>query len=223
MKLFSLCIGFSIVFFVFGLTVYFKLIPPPEKTLSAPIASIMPSEIEGWKYVDRDFAQTEGSSDRKASFLNLDDSLCRIYIKDDVLVEVYIAYWSPGKVSYRWAGAHTPDTCWVANGWEMLERKYSIPMNTCSLKNAEFGIYKKDNRTENVYFWHLVGGQPFGYEQKEIPNIFGSIIDIKKYGLNLRQEQFFIRLSSSKNIEQLQEIDGFDSILDGLSKLNLKI
>ena len=74
---------------------------------------------------------------------------------------------------------------------------------------------------QNVYFWHLVGGQPFGYEQKEIPNIFASLIDIKKYGLNLRQEQFFIRLSSNQKIETLAQIEGFEEIIQGLAKLNL--
>ena len=89
------------------------------------------------------------------------------------------------------------------------------------MKNAEFGIYKKDRSIENVYFWHLVGGEPFGYAQKEIPNIFGALIDIQKYGLNLRQEQFFIRISSNENLETLQSTEGFDSIISGLSQLSL--
>ena len=130
---------------------------------------------------------------------------------------------TPGKVSYRWAGAHTPDTCWVVNGWTRLDREYSIPfqVNEIKLKNAEFGIYKKDRTVENVYFWHLVGGEPFGYAQKEIPNIFGALIDIQKYGLNLRQEQFFIRLSSNEDLESLKQIDGFNEIIEGLSQLPL--
>jgi hypothetical protein len=126
-------------------------------------------------------------------------------------------------VSYRWAGAHTPDTCWVVNGWTRLDREYSIPfqVNQIKLKNAEFGIYKKDRTVENVYFWHLVGGEPFGYAQKEVPNIFGSLIDIQKYGLNLRQEQFFIRLSSNKKLEDLETTEGFNAIIQGLSQLPL--
>ena len=94
-------------------------------------------------------------------------------------------------------------------------------MNEIKLKNAEFGIYKKDRTVENVYFWHLVGGEPFGYAQKEIPNIFGALIDIQKYGLNLRQEQFFIRLSSNEDLESLKQVDGFNEIIKGLSQLPL--
>jgi hypothetical protein len=66
-----------------------------------------------------------------------------------------------------------------------------------------------------------VGDEPFSYQQKEIPNIFGALIDIQKYGLNLRQEQFFIRLSSNRRVEYLSLIPGFDSIIQGLAKLNL--
>lgn len=223
MKVFILATGFLIFFSVLGLKLFFVFSPPPPVSLTESISEILPTEINGWSYADFDLATSDESSDRIASFLNFDDSLYRVYKKENIHVGVYIAYWTPGKVSYRWAGAHTPDTCWVVNGWTRLDREYSIPfqVNEIKLKNAEFGIYKKDRSVENVYFWHLVGGEPFGYAQKEIPNIFGALIDIQKYGLNLRQEQFFIRISSNENLETLQSTEGFDSIISGLSQLSL--
>lgn len=223
MKVFILATGFLTFFSVLGLKLFFVFSPPPPVSLTESISEILPTEINGWSYADFDLATSDESSDRIASFLNFDDSLYRVYKKENIHVGVYIAYWTPGKVSYRWAGAHTPDTCWVVNGWTRLDREYSIPfqVNEIKLKNAEFGIYKKDRSIENVYFWHLVGGEPFGYAQKEIPNIFGALIDIQKYGLNLRQEQFFIRISSNENLETLQSTEGFDSIISGLSQLSL--
>lgn len=223
MKAFTLSLGFLVFFSILGLKLYFLFVPPPAVTLASPLAEIIPQEIEGWTIEDFDLATSAESSDRIASFLNLDDSLYRIFQKGSTRVGVYVAYWTPGKVSYRWAGAHTPDTCWVVNGWTRTERKYAIPFSVKDqqFKKAEFGIYEKDNTVENVYFWHLVGGQPFGYAQKEVPNIFGSLIDIQKYGLNLRQEQFFIRLSSNQSLETLSKIDGFDQIIEGLAKLSL--
>ncbi len=225
MKVFILIFGFFVFFSVICLKLYFQFIPPPSVSLNEPISTIIPSEIDGWSYEDYDLANSEESSDRIASFLNLDDSLYRIFRNGTTHVGVYVAYWTPGKVSYRWAGAHTPDTCWVVNGWKRLDRKYSVPfiLDNITLKNAEFGVYEKNERIENVYFWHLVGGEPFGYAQKEIPNIFGALLDIKKYGLNLRQEQFFIRLSSNKPLDSLHLIDGFDLIMQGLAKLNLEL
>lgn len=223
MKVFILTTGFLTFFSVLGLKLFFAFSPAPPISLDQSLSNIIPKEINGWSYTDFDLANSKESSDRIASFLNFDDSLYRVYVKGNVRVGVYIAYWTPGKVSYRWAGAHTPDTCWVVNGWTCLDRKYSTPfkVNEFKLKNAEFGIYKKDRTIENVYFWHLVGGEPFGYSQKEIPNIFGALIDIQKYGLNLRQEQFFIRLSSNENLEYLQKLEGFDDIIGGLSQLPL--
>lgn len=223
MKKIILILGTLILSAVLALKFYFQLSPTQVSSLKSPISEIIPRDIVGWSSEDFDLAKSSEASERISSFLNLDDSLFRVFRYGSTTVCVYVAYWTPGKVSYRWAGAHTPDTCWVVSGWERLEREYSIPFesNGCHLKNAEFGVYEKGGDLQNVYFWHLVGDEPFSYQQKEIPNIFGALIDIQKYGLNLRQEQFFIRLSSNRRVEYLSLIPGFDAIIQGLAKLNL--
>tara|TARA_Y100000385_G_scaffold91070_1_gene93965 strand:- start:126 stop:818 length:693 start_codon:yes stop_codon:yes gene_type:complete len=206
-----------------SLRVYFALVPPPEPTLDDLLSDIVPEELNGWKIIDQDMAESPESSERISDFLNFDDALFRIFKKGDTFVGLYIAYWLPGKASYRWAGAHTPDTCWVQNGWTRLDRKYCIPFQNeeTPFQPAEFGIYEKDGSTQNVYFWHLVGGEAFGYEQEGGHNIFAALLDIKKYGLNLRNEQFFIRLSSNKKIEELKKVEGFNQILDSLNEIGL--
>jgi len=206
-----------------SLRVYFALVPPPEPTLDDRLSDIVPEELNGWKIIDQDMAESPESSERISDFLNFDDALFRIFKKGDTFVGLYIAYWLPGKASYRWAGAHTPDTCWVQNGWTRLDRKYCIPFQNekTPFQPAEFGIYEKDGSTQNVYFWHLVGGEAFGYEQEGGHNIFAALLDIKKYGLNLRNEQFFIRLSSNKKIEELKKVGGFNQILDSLNEIGL--
>jgi len=205
------------------LRAYFAFVPPPEATLNDQLSKIVPEVLSGWAIKDLDMAESPESSARISDFLNFDDALFRVFEKGDTFVGLYIAYWTPGKASYRWAGAHTPDTCWVLNGWTRLEREYSIPFegNEVSFCPAEFGIYEKDGNAQKVYFWHLVGGEAFSYDQKGTPNIFGALLDIKTYGLKLRQEQFFIRLSSNKTVEELKEIEGFDAILDSLSEIGL--
>jgi len=206
-----------------SLRVYFALVPPPEPTLDDLLSDIVPEELNGWKIIDQDMAESPESSERISDFLNFDDALFRIFKKGDTFVGLYIAYWLPGKASYRWAGAHTPDTCWVQNGWTRLDRKYCIPFQNeeTPFQPAEFGIYEKDGSSQNVYFWHLVGGEAFGYEQEGGHNIFAALLDIKKYGLNLRNEQFFIRLSSNKKIEELKKVGGFNQILDSLKEIGL--
>ena len=206
-----------------SLRAYFSLIPPPAATLEKPIATIVPKSLSGWSVRDLDMAESPESSARISEFLNFDDALFRVFERGDTFIGLYIAYWTPGKASYRWAGAHTPDTCWVLNGWTCVDREYSIPFHheDTAFQPAEFGVYSKDGSAQNVYFWHLVGGEAFGYEQQGTPNIFAALIDIQKYGLNLREEQFFIRLSSNKPLDELRQMRGFDAILDSLHKLGL--
>jgi hypothetical protein len=206
-----------------SLRVYFALVPPPEPTLDELLSDIVPKQLNGWEITDQDMAESPESSERISDFLNFDDALYRIFKNGDTFVGLYIAYWLPGKASYRWAGAHTPDTCWVQNGWTRQDRKYRIPFQNeeTLFQPAEFGIYEKDGSAQNVYFWHLVGGEAFGYEQEGGHNIFAALLDIKKHGLNLRDEQFFIRLSSNKKIDELKKIEGYKQILDSLHEIGL--
>tara|TARA_Y200000002_G_scaffold212208_1_gene175094 strand:- start:16040 stop:16582 length:543 start_codon:yes stop_codon:yes gene_type:complete len=168
-------------------------------------------------------AESPESSARISEFLNFDDALFRTYSNGRIHVGVYVAYWSPGKASYRWAGAHTPDTCWVQNGWACNERQYSIPFSNknVAFELAEFGVYEKEGKTQQVYFWHLVGGHAYSYKQNDGHNIFAALIDIKSHGLNLRKEQFFIRLSSNADIVTLKKMPAFGTILESLASLGL--
>jgi len=223
MKKLILTAGTLVLVSALSLRAYFAFVPPPEPTLDNQLKDIVPENLDGWAVRDLDMAESPEASARVSDFLNFDDALFRVFERGDTFVGLYIAYWTPGKASYRWAGAHTPDTCWVLNGWTREERRYSIPFEheDTSFEPAEFGVYAKDGSAQNVYFWHLVGGESFGYSQKGTPNIFASLIDVKHHGLNLRQEQFFIRLSSNKDLDELKQTPGFDRILDGLESLGL--
>lgn len=223
MKKFILVIGISVLLLAVGLRAYFALVPPPEPTLHRELSNIFPSELSGWETRDQDIAESPESSARISDFLKFDDSLFRIYQQGDIFVALYIAYWAPGTASYRWAGAHTPDTCWVLAGWSCDKREYAVPFEHADGKfePAEFGIYSKDGNAQKVYFWHLVGGEAFGYKQQGAPTILGALLDIKEYGLDLRQEQFFIRLSSNVDLDTLRSTDGFGRILDGLAEIGL--
>lgn len=206
-----------------GLRAYFAFVPPPSATLKESLSIIVPEKLDGWSVEDHKMSASPESSARISDFLNFDDALFRVFTKGDTFVGLYIAYWTPGKASYRWAGAHTPDTCWVLNGWTRLDRKYAIPLvcDGYNFKPAEFGIYEKDGLAQNIYFWHLVGGEPFSYKQEGAPNILAALLDVKEYGINLREEQFFIRFSSNRTIEELEKMSGFKQISASLHKIGL--
>ncbi len=208
---------------VLGFRSYFSLVPPPEPSLKQPLAEILPKQLAGWQVEEHDMAESPEASARITDFLNFDDAIFRTYRRGDTFIGVYVAYWKPGKVSYRWAGSHTPDTCWVINGWTRCERKYSVPFEQFgkSFEPAEFGIYEKDGSAQNVYFWHLVGGKSNSYKQKKHSYYLNALKDIQKHGLNQRKEQFFIRLSSNKEIEALEQLVGFESINEALWGLGM--
>jgi len=223
MKKLILITGTLVLVSALTLRAYFAFVPPPEPTLHRQLAEIVPEDLDGWRVRDLDMADSPEASARVSDFLNFDDALFRVFERGDTFVGLYIAYWTPGKASYRWAGAHTPDTCWVLNGWSREKREYSVPFEheSTAFEPAEFGVYSKDGTAQNVYFWHLVGGDAFGYSQEGTPNIFASLLDVKHHGLNLRQEQFFIRLSSNKELDELKKTQGFDQILDSLATIGL--
>lgn len=218
-----LFVGIVTLFLVLGIQTYFVLVPPPEPGFAGNLAEVLPDKLPGWKIQDLEIADTPEASARVSRFLNFDDAVFRAFVNQNAEVGLYIAYWSPGKASYRWAGAHTPDTCWVLNGWKCAKREYSIPFQHGSIQfqPAEYGIYETETDRQNVYFWHLVGNQAYAYKQQGVPNVFSALIDVRNHGLNLRKEQFFIRLSSNKTIDQLKQIDGFSEILDSLANLGL--
>lgn len=223
MKKLILISGFLLLIAALGLRSYFALVPPPEPTLKIALTDVFPKQLTGWKVNDLDMADSPEMSARVSNFLKFDDALFRTYRKGHTFIGLYVAYWKPGTASYRWAGAHTPDTCWVQNGWACEERHYRVPFQheDTAFQPAEYGVYSKDETTQNVYFWHLVGGEAMAYKQENMHNIWGALVDVREHGFNLRQEQFFIRLSSNRELAQLKEDPEFSEILDGLAFLGL--
>jgi hypothetical protein len=78
----------------------------------------------------------------------------------------------------------------------------------------ELGQYIVPNGgKQNVAFWHLVNGEPNRYEDQEAGwrnGLLGRLErlplvwkDIRAYGLNQKNEQMFVRISSGARIEDL--------------------
>lgn len=214
-----------------GLQVYISFQPTPPPSLEAPLAEVIPSTVEGWKVTDLPMAASAEMQNRVEDTLQYDDAIFRMYERQGIQIGVYVAYWQAGKVSISKAGTHTPDTCWVVNGWEQGERKSGVcmPLMDTELKPGEWGIFTKDNTPQYVLFWHLVGGTPYGYEQYGWDrNVFDKIKrhllflrDARIFGLNQRREQFFIRVSSNIPFNEVWEIEGFQDIMAGIAKLGL--
>jgi hypothetical protein len=223
-------VGAVIVLMLLGLNLYISFKPAPKAMIDRPLAAMLPSAPPGWTAQDQDIANTPEMIEQVESVLHYDDAAYRVYSDGNAQVAVYVAHWLPGKFSPAKVGSHTPDTCWVHNGWTEVSRKRADVRELAGgkLKPLEFGKYSNPQDGENVdvIFWHLVGGEPVRYDLSDwhngiegrlerLPAMFA---DFAKFGLDQRKEQLMIRISSNVPFEQLWTQAGFAQMMDQISR-----
>lgn len=228
-----LIIGGSILGLLVILIVYLSLFAQSTVHFTKPIAEEVPMAVPGWTSRELPLAATESMQEAVNRVLQFDQYVYRLYERDDMQVSVYVAYWRPGKVTTTDAGTHNPDSCWVNAGWTRLERKHGLELsvNGQSLLPFEYGVYEMKDTRLPVIFWHIVGGEINRYEeQKEgwrdglvgrierLPLVLG---DLKKYGLNQRREQMFIRITANKSFGELFKNKDFLNLLEALKPLGI--
>lgn len=121
-------------------------------------------------------------------------------------VDVYIAYWEPGRQHERNIGDHTPDICWTQAGWEM-----SIPFdseinydNDTRIPAFQNRVFTKDGVHRYTWYSHLVGGTPSPYSRGELSIGNNWKADFLRDILEVKREQYFIRISANWNMVQNQ-------------------
>jgi hypothetical protein len=196
-----------------GLVVYGST-RPVERTFHGKLIELLPSAPAGWTRTLRPIADTPEMQKAVGEILNFDDGVFVDYTRGADRLSVYIAYWTPGKMSHRLVAGHTPDVCWVGAGWVCTERSTASPqVSGLLLHPAETRTFTAQGTTEYVWFWHLVGGQPKSYGTGAKPPWHASLQDMLKKGLNQREEQFFIRLSSAQPLDSPALAPVFETVL----------
>jgi len=223
-------LGFAglIVVGLAGLNLYVNLKPAPKPMIDQPLTQLLPAAPPGWTAQDESIANTPEELEKVEGVLHFDDAAYRVYDDGHAKVAVYIAYWLPGRFSPAKVGAHSPDTCWVHNGWNMLERNQGVERSLDGgvLKPMETGLFEQNNQRVHVIFWHLVGGTPMQYDLvgwtnglvgriQRLPTLLD---DFSKFGLDQRKEQLVIRLSSNESFEDLWSDPGFGQFMDHLCR-----
>lgn len=196
----------------------------PEVKKEGKLDDLISSHLPGWTMEELPLGETEEVLNAVENALRFDDVISRVYKSGNTQVGVYIAYWEPGKMPVRLVGVHTPDTCWIQNGWTCTERESHVNKRVVDqdLKPAEFGIYETEYHRQHVLFWHLVGSRVHTYEQQGMHSLTAAFQDIAQYGLNQRQEQFFIRISSNRPFEEIWHNAGFSQLMKDIAALGLK-
>jgi hypothetical protein len=124
-------------------------------------------------------------------------------------------------MSYRAVAGHTPDVCWVGNGWQM-EAHGQIDQwagKQAEIPTAETRIFQTENTKETVIFWHLVGREVISYGLAAPPPWYAVFLDLWRNGLNQRQEQFFVRLSSPLALNSPDLRSLMDPLIDTVTEL----
>ena len=135
--------------------------------------------------------------------LNYDDAIYAVLQSGRSRIYVYIAYWSTGKMSSRLIAGHTPDICWVCNGWvvEKAESEYRVQDG----KNrryipAEYRIMSSKHDRQHVLFWHIADRKSISYKTQGAPPWYATFTDIMNNGARQRPEQIFIRINSNDDL-----------------------
>lgn len=226
----SMALGLLMVWsatFVFGF-----LVPDSPPTIDRRLAEIIPEQIDGWISREVPLSSTPTGEDRVLDILDLDDFFSREYIRGDTRVMVYVAYWFPKSEPYSSVAIHNPDSCWVIAGWDVKERESGriMELGGVPLKQHEWGIYEKDGDDAHVMFWHLLGGEPNEHIEKMVwtqsgvdsfKRQFYFVFNLFQLGLDLGRDQLFVRLSSNKPFEELENDRDFQRIMDELEGVGI--
>jgi len=207
--------------------------PPRPRGFTGDLNQALP-EVAGWVRREIPIAASSAAMASAQGILNYSQAKQILYTKGGTQVLVYVAYWEPGKVSIVDAGSHNPDSCWVRNGCVRTERVYSVPgrVGERELLPYELGQYIVPNGgKQNVAFWHLVNGEPNRYEDQEAGwrnGLLGRLErlplvwkDIRTYGLNQKNEQMFVRISSGARIEDLFADPANGALFGALTRLGV--
>lgn len=106
---------------------------PLKRTFYGKVIDLVPKQEElppGWTVEYKPIADTPEMKKAVAELLNYDDAVYAVYSNGTRHLAVYIAYWTPGKMSHRLVAGHTPDVCWVNAGWKVLEAESGVSLAT---------------------------------------------------------------------------------------------
>jgi hypothetical protein len=210
MKKFILVFGGVLILGILGLVIYTEFLTQSHRRFTGSLDKVLPSDgFDGWKRETIPLADSNAAQANVQGILNYSQAVQYLYTKNQSQFLIYVAYWEPSTVSVADVGTHNPDSCWVNNGCTRTDRDYAVSgkIGNRSLQPYEYGQYiTPQGARQNVIFWHLVNGQPNRYADQEqgwraglkgrLERLPLLMKDLKEFGLNQKNEQMFIRVSS---------------------------
>ena len=191
----------------------------------------IPAKVGKTVSKDLPLANTEEVLKATENLLAVTEWLNREYtLPDGRSFVVYISYWAPNKRDVRFASLHTPDRCWVENGWTNVKekRRFGDELNTGKgiTKPAYYREYffnaGQEKHFRKVWFWFVVDGEIYDYGKDAfISNPISYLKHAFTDAIIGSPEMYFIRIDSDYPLESLLKDEDFLTILDSLGKLAL--
>lgn len=200
-------------------------------SLIAPnLSDMMPQQMAGWTVVNRPIADSPELLQMVEKVLNFDSALHRVYTQGNKEFTLFAAYWLPGKIHPSLVDAHTPDVCWVANGWSM---DYLPALNDVVCSDVVIPInnhrrFYTNNQQMTVLYWHLDGSafrenqsvaERFLSLKQKILRRFNQVFDSITQSA---RPQLFVRISTSGEIKNEINTSPVKEILAEISNYIIK-
>lgn len=199
---------------------------------SRSVEEILDCELPpGWLSRTLPFGDTEVANREIESVLRFSDAAFRSYKGGGLEVEVYMAYWEPGKMDPWIVSLHTPDTCWVLSGCEELYRDNNWSSEFVALQTNHPGRMRRyrlpTGGDVEVVYWHLYGGVPSGLPIPTDQNrLLARMRELRTTLTNtqwgrIQREQVFIRISTNRTLREVAESDLWPFIESSLAPTGL--
>jgi hypothetical protein len=186
----------------------------PAYSRSHPLSILAPPPPAGWEVRDTPIGATAGSAEAAIRALNFDDYVYRTYRSGGLVVRVYAAYWSPGRMDPSLISIHIPDICWVGSGATLVDSEDGriLPGAGGSLLPGNFRVFEFPHGREEVVYWHCVRGTPLSAAAPDsLPlserlRAFGRTLLGTSFGL-APADQVFVRISTNRTIAEVVASD----------------
>jgi len=140
------------------------------------------------------------------------------YFRKGADLSFYLAYWPAGVSTLGIVGLHRPDVCLPNSGW--IQKELPPGLKEYPLGPILRYAYEFEGEIHHLWFWHFSGSQVVDQLPGLRPWQIGPYI-LRRPG-SARAEQWIIRVSSSRPVEELKDDPLLLTFFDRLKSVGLE-
>jgi len=123
------------------------------------------------------------------------------FVRGDIQVTFYVAYWSSIQSTLSTIALHTPDICLPGSGWSAC----GVPpeVSRYPLPRPRRFAFISGTYPQHVWFWHFFDGRAVSSVSDR--NLLQLASAVFRHGVRVRAPQWVIRVSSNRPLETLAD------------------